>query len=184
MSRPVEEVWIEVLDRISEHINTPSMRVWFEGTKPVGLYENRLEISVPNPLAKEYIESRFKPLLENALNSTLGREDTTLVVKIEKANARAPQRDNGGNGWGFNGAESGRNLRTPRAFKAKYTFDTFVIGAGNRFAHAAALAVSRRRAWSTIRSSSMVGWAWARRTSYMPSGSTSRTRIRAPGSGT
>ena len=142
MSRPVEEVWIEVLDRISEHINTPSMRVWFEGTKPVGLYENRLEISVPNPLAKEYIESRFKPLLENALNSTLGREDTTLVIKIEKANARAPQRDNGGNGWGFNGAESGRNLRTPRAFKAKYTFDTFVIGAGNRFAHAAALAVS------------------------------------------
>ena len=73
MSRPVEEVWMEVLERISEHINTPSMRVWFEGTKPVGLYENQLEISVPNPLAKEYIESRFKPLLENALNSTLGR---------------------------------------------------------------------------------------------------------------
>jgi chromosomal replication initiator protein len=46
------------------------------------------------------------------------------------------------NGRGSNGAEFVRNIRTPRPFKAKYTFDTFVIGAGNRFAHAAALAVS------------------------------------------
>ena len=40
------------------------------------------------------------------------------------------------------GAEFVRSARMPRPFKAKYTFDTFVIGAGNRFAHAAALAVS------------------------------------------
>ncbi len=137
MPRPVEEVWIEVLDRVSEHINAPSLRVWFEGTSPVGLYEDRLEISVPNSFAKEYIESRFKPLLEEALGSTLGREDTSLVVSIEGAGARGP-----GNGRGPDGAEFVRNVRPPRPFKVKYTFDTFVIGAGNRFAHAAALAVS------------------------------------------
>jgi chromosomal replication initiator protein len=135
--RPVEEVWMEVLDRVSEHINAPSLRVWFEGTKPVVLHEDRLEISVPNSFAKEYIESRFKPLLEKALDSTLGREDTTLVVNIE--GARATEQ---GNGRALNGAEFVRNVRTPRPFKVKYTFDTFVIGAGNRFAHAAALAVA------------------------------------------
>jgi chromosomal replication initiator protein len=135
--RPVEDVWVEVLDRVSEHINTPSLRVWFEGTRPVGLYEDRLEISVPNSFAKEYIESRFKPLLEEALDSTLGREETTLIVSIE--GARNQERENGRSS---NGAEFMRNARTPRPFKAKYTFDTFVIGAGNRFAHAAALAVS------------------------------------------
>ena len=135
--RPVEEVWMEVLDRVSEHINAPSLRVWFEGTKPVVLHEDRLEISVPNSFAKEYIESRFKPLLEKALDSTLGREDTTLVVNIE--GARTTEQ---GNGRALNGAEFVRNVRTPRPFKVKYTFDTFVIGAGNRFAHAAALAVA------------------------------------------
>ena len=128
---------MEVLDRVSEHINAPSLRVWFEGTKPVVLHEDRLEISVPNSFAKEYIESRFKPLLEKALDSTLGREDTTLVVNIE--GARAAEQ---GNGRALNGAEFVRNVRTPRPFKVKYTFDTFVIGAGNRFAHAAALAVA------------------------------------------
>jgi chromosomal replication initiator protein len=137
--RAVDEVWIEVLDRISEHINTPSLRVWFEGTRPVDLYEDRLEISVPNLFAKEYIESRFKPLLEEALDSTLGKEGTSLAVSIEGAGARGPAR---GNGLSLDGADFVRNARASRTFKAKYTFDTFVIGAGNRFAHAAALAVS------------------------------------------
>jgi chromosomal replication initiator protein len=135
--RPIEDVWREVLDRVSQHINAPSLRVWFDGTKPVGLYEDRLEISVPNSFAKEYIESRFKPLLEEALDSTLDQEDTTLVVSIEGAGAGEP-----GNGRGSDRAEFVRNVRTPRPFKAKYNFDTFVIGAGNRFAHAAALAVA------------------------------------------
>jgi chromosomal replication initiator protein len=129
---------MEVLDRVSEHIKAPSLRVWFEGTRPVGLSEDQLEISVPNSFAKEYIESRFKPLLEEALGSALDRENTSLVVSIEGA-ARKPGRTNG---WGPNGAEFVRNVRPPRPFKFKYTFDTFVIGAGNRFAHAAALAVS------------------------------------------
>jgi chromosomal replication initiator protein len=135
--RSAEEVWIEVLDHVSEHINTPSYRVWFEGTRPVDLYEDRLEISVPNLFAKEYIESRFKPLLEEALDSTLGQEGMSLVVSIDGVygSERA-------NGVSSNGADYVRSARTPRPFKAKYTFDTFVIGAGNRFAHAAALAVS------------------------------------------
>ena len=137
--RPVEEVWTEVLDRVSEHINQPSLRVWFEGTRPVELSEDCLEISVPNSFAKEYIESRFKPLLEEALGSTLGREEASLIVSIQDVNVRAPER---GNGQGLNGAEFVRNVRTARPFKVKYTFDTFVIGAGNRFAHAAAQAVS------------------------------------------
>src|SRR5215207_17868 len=47
-----------------------------------------------------------------------------------------------GNGAAAEGAESVLNARTPRSFRAKYTFDTFVIGAGNRFAHAATLAVA------------------------------------------
>src|SRR5918998_1735972 len=137
MPRSAEEVWIEVLDRVSEHINTPSYRVWFEGTSPVDLRDDHLEVSVPNLFAKEYIESRFKPLLEEALSSITGEENMTLVVSIDGG-----QGSERANGVSSNGAEFVRNVRTPRPFKAKYTFDTFVIGAGNRFAHAAALAVS------------------------------------------
>ena len=130
---------MEMLEHISEHVDTPSLRVWFDGTSPVSLDEDRLEISVKNPIAKEYIESRFKPLLEEALASSLGKEHATLVISMDKSGTRGVEERNG---LALNGAEFVRSARTPRPFKAKYTFDTFVIGAGNRFAHAAALAVS------------------------------------------
>jgi chromosomal replication initiator protein len=136
----VEEVWGQVLDRVSENVEDTSLKVWFEGTHPVDLYEDGLEISVPNTFAKEYIESRFRPLLEEALSSVLGRPNTSIIVSVGGPGAR---RDGArSNGAAIEGAESVLNARTPRSFKAKYTFDTFVIGAGNRFAHAAALAVA------------------------------------------
>ena len=124
-------MWAEVLDRASEQIDVSSLRVWFEGIRPVDVRDDRLEISVPNTFAKEYIESRFRPLLEDVLNSVMGR-DSSLVVSVGSGS---------GNG-AASAAESVLNARAPRSFKAKYTFDTFVIGAGNRFAHAATLAVA------------------------------------------
>jgi len=139
----MEEVWTEVLDQVSEHINAPSLRVWFEGTKPVNLYENGLEISVPNSFAKEYIESRFKPLLEEALDTVLDQEDAYLVVSVGASkNGGSAQAAPAEEGAAGEAAESVRNARAPRSLRAKYTFDTFVIGAGNRFAHAATLAVA------------------------------------------
>src|SRR5215203_6201642 len=76
-----DQVWTEVLDRASEHIDVSSLRVWFEGIRPVDLYEDQLEISVPNTFAKEYIESRFRPLLEEVLDDVLGRE-ASLIVSV------------------------------------------------------------------------------------------------------
>lgn len=133
MAGRVDQVWAEVLDRASEQIDVSSLRVWFEGIRPVDVRDDRLEISVPNTFAKEYIESRFRPLLEEVLDSVMGR-DSSLVVSVGTPVG-------GGNG-AADAAESVLNARAPRSFKAKYTFDTFVIGAGNRFAHAATLAVA------------------------------------------
>ncbi|MEJ7840771.1 MAG: chromosomal replication initiator protein DnaA [Rubrobacter sp.] len=130
----MDQVWAEVLDRASEQIDVSSLRVWFEGIRPVDVRDDRLEISVPNTFAKEYIESRFRPLLEEVLGSVMGRE-SSLVVSVGSP-------EGSGNGAASGGAESALNARAPRSFKAKYTFDTFVIGAGNRFAHAATLAVA------------------------------------------
>lgn len=134
-SRSAKEVWTEVLDQVSEHINAPSLKVWFEGTRPVDLYEERLEISVPNSFAKEYIESRFRTLLEEALDSVLGQSNTTLAVSVSGKGTDRTEVENGSD-------KVLKNVRKPRPFKSKFTFDTFVIGAGNRFAHAAAMAVA------------------------------------------
>ncbi len=140
MANRVEQVWTEVLDRAAEHIDVSSLRVWFEGIRPVDLYEDSLEISVPNTFAKEYIESRFRPLLEDVLDDVLGRE-ASLIVSVGEPGV-GERAANGNGAAGAEAAESVLSARAPRSFRAKYTFDTFVIGAGNRFAHAATLAVA------------------------------------------
>ncbi|PLS83828.1 MAG: hypothetical protein CYG60_21165 [Actinobacteria bacterium] len=75
------EVWPKVLEGVSERIDSPAWRIWFEGTKPHSLVGGALVVAVPNPLAKEYIEDRFKPPLEEALTHVLAREDVTPSVE-------------------------------------------------------------------------------------------------------
>ncbi len=138
MASRVEEIWNDVLLRVSENVEDTSLKVWFESTYPVDVHNEGLRISVPNTFAKEYIESRFRPLLEEALRDVLGGE-ASLEVIVGSAGDRTR---GGAAGSAEEGAESVLNVRTPRSLKSKYTFDSFVIGAGNRFAHAAALAVA------------------------------------------
>lgn len=77
------EVWDKVLNNVSEEINSPSLRVWFEGTVPVALSSDKLTLSVPNSSAKKYIESRFGEALEKALQQHLSPTAVLELVVAE-----------------------------------------------------------------------------------------------------
>ena len=74
-----EAIWSEVMVLVSDRTNAPSLRVWFEGTIPHSLVGERLTLLVPNSFAKEYIESRFKPLLDEALSSAIGGRERGII---------------------------------------------------------------------------------------------------------
>lgn len=77
-------VWEKVLDEVTDEINAPSLRVWFEGTVPVALSNDQLVVSVPNQFAREYIESRFVEVLERALAKHLSPASSLeIVVGVE-----------------------------------------------------------------------------------------------------
>lgn len=80
------EVWEKVLEDVSGEINAPSLRVWFEGTVPVSLSADTLTISVPNNFAREYIESRFKEVIEKALSNHLSPTSTLEILVGTEAN--------------------------------------------------------------------------------------------------
>ncbi len=122
-------IWQEALRRIGSRLSKPTYELYLKNMMPVAVRGDTFVFSVPSRHAKEWIESRHAGLIHSALQDVLARAITIQLVVIEEsAPAPAPSPP----------------VRGPEGLplSPKYTFDTFVIGSGNRFAHAAAMAVA------------------------------------------
>jgi chromosomal replication initiator protein len=124
-----EGVWTEASARLRETLNESTYNMGFAGARPGRLDGGSFVLVVPNDFTREWIESHVLGLLENAVGDVLGQSRTVEVVAHEPQ----PRPEN--------------DLLAPPSrpsdgLNAKYTFDSFVIGSSNRFAHAAALAVA------------------------------------------
>jgi len=129
---------------IQTKISKPSFDTWFKSTKVIRADGNRLTILAPNEFAREWLESKYSHLIRNTIFDLTGEtRDIQFVIEPEATEmmmskpfpqpAMRPRADIA--------EESYASMLNP-----KYTFDTFVIGAGNRFAHAASLAVAEQPA--------------------------------------
>jgi chromosomal replication initiator protein len=122
-------VWNKVLNTVCKEIGSTSFDIWFSKVKYNTCRDDKIYISVPNTLTKEWIESRY---LENMQKSfrDLSKQDISLILTTEAIKKNA--------------------YISP--FNPKYTFDTFVVGNSNRFAHAACYAVgeSPSRAYNPL----------------------------------
>ena len=145
----LEELWGEVVRSISE--DSPKNRAFLTLTKPLGLLKgdggSNLLIAAPNLFAKDVLESRLRPALNEALSSKLGEKINIAVTVDESLDNPIPNSDVVEVEFETPRAGTGRqeHVSTPveqSQLNPRYIFETFVIGASNRFAHAAAVAVA------------------------------------------
>ncbi len=124
-----ESLWAEVAGRLQGALNTTTYKTWFAEASGAELADDAFVVSVPNDFTREWIEGHYMSLISAAVRDATGHERriglTVADREQEVAVAEPPPRPRG---------EGGIN--------PKYTFDSFVIGSSNRFAHAAALAVA------------------------------------------
>jgi chromosomal replication initiator protein len=138
VDRPIEltaeTLWNEVAGRLKGALNETTYRTWFAEAEGADLSDDAFVLGVPNDFTREWIEGHFLGLIGAAVRDVTGQERRIALSVTERllidtpAPTEAPRRIGGGS------ADSGIN--------PKYTFDLFVIGSSNRFAHAAALAVA------------------------------------------
>jgi len=145
----------ELWDRIVEHVSAgePQHRAFLAMTKPLGLLQNEggatsLLVAAPNAFAKDVLESRLRSVVNEVLTSELGEKANIAVMvdeTLELADLPAPtivvESVSTRPGTGRDD-EGSRKTDEPSQLNARYIFETFVIGASNRFAHAAAVAVA------------------------------------------
>ncbi len=121
-------LWDQVLERVERKLNRHSFATWFRPTSFVDLSDTTLVVRVPNAQFKDWLAKNYHGVLSEALVE-LERPEMQIVFEAEPEPSVAPvpapgERD----GW--------------TSLNPKYTFESFVVGASNQFAHAAARAVA------------------------------------------
>src|SRR5215212_10088569 len=86
-----EEVWNLVLQELSQEIDEPSSRVWFEGVVPTSFEGSTLALNVPNSFAGEYIERRFGELVRRLLQEQVG-PGTEVAIQSSPTPSSPPSR--------------------------------------------------------------------------------------------
>ena len=117
MSIDYAVIWNKIMQSLREEIGSTSFDIWFSQAKYDSFLNNNMIVTVPNSLTKEWIESRYLDIILDKLRSMIN-QDVFLVLTTDSSLDHKIS-----------------------SLNRKYTFDTFVVGNSNRFAHAACYAV-------------------------------------------
>ena len=126
------DTWQQVLDIVEKKINQQSYNTWFKPTQLIKHDDKALYVRVPNTFFQDWLNDHLDVVLEAAKLAGMGDINVIYITEKIPAEAAAPSQ-------GRLDFESIDNTLNP-----KYTFDTFVVGSSNQFAHAAALAVAEK----------------------------------------
>jgi chromosomal replication initiator protein len=146
-----ETLWRDVSARLQDALNETTYGTWFGGVTGTELGDEAFVLAVPNDFTREWIEGHFLDLIRAAAKDASGTE-RRVQLRVESPDvpiapaAIGDEEDQRAELAGVAQQKLPPPLPVPRAELAginpKYTFDSFVIGSSNRFAHAAALAVA------------------------------------------
>lgn len=141
MDGHTHDLWQQVLSVIQSKLSKPSFDTWLKSTKASVFTETQLIVCAPTDFARDWLESRYKKMIAQTVFECLNRDvEVKFVLQDTEAPVVKPVQ-----------VLSPQPVKQPpvqedgsiyNILNPKYTFDTFVIGSGNRFAHAASLAVA------------------------------------------
>jgi chromosomal replication initiator protein len=137
-----EDLWHDVSSRLRDALNDTTYSTWFGEVRGAELDGEQFVLTVPNDFTREWIESHFLDLIRATVRDAGGDGRRVVFEVVEAATPASAAVVQGVPA----GVQPLPLELAPRAeiagINPKYTFDSFVIGSSNRFAHAAALAVA------------------------------------------
>ena len=132
------EVWQLVSDYCKREISEVAHNIWISCIEPVKFEDGTAVLYVRTPFQKNILQEKYMSLLKRSFETVLGFE-TQIKIICEDDNAE---------GYQSKSAQVISNIQPEEADKSyssgdyEYTFETFIVGPSNKFAHAASLAVA------------------------------------------
>jgi chromosomal replication initiator protein len=135
-------LWDQLLARIETKVGRHAFYTWFRPTAFVAEDQTSVTIRVPNPLFKDWLTKHYSGVISEAMTEVLrpnlalrfvsepGAEATTIALSAEETTALEAT------------AEAAPPTPAAAGLNRRYTFDSFIVGSSNQFAHAACRAVA------------------------------------------
>ena len=120
-------VWAKVLNYVEERLSAVTVSAWFDDAEVVELTEDKLIIYCPDEFRREMIRRRCTPYIEYALKEIFNSDAKLVIFGDEERTAH----------------QNRGQKRTGMHFNPQFTFESFVVGPSNRFAHSATWAVAK-----------------------------------------
>ena len=158
MENTLRRIWEQIANGIRPHVSPDAFQRWFAALELVQTDEATLVLQVPNTIYQLWIESNYLNLVQAAVLAVLGspREIRFIVAEGDRGTGTAgaepvPAAAPDGaapdeimpDGPAARLADKDADLASSHGMNPRNTFETFVVGSNNQFAHAAALAVAQ-----------------------------------------
>lgn len=139
METDLKELWEKTLNIIKGELTEVSFNTWIKSCEPLYISANTIKISVPNSFTQDILEKRYKDLVINSIEAACSKTynlEFLIASEIHESEEKEKKETTKDN------IAVTVNDEMSSTLNPKYTFDSFVIGNSNRFAHAASLAVA------------------------------------------
>lgn len=139
----VEGLWNEVLDKLQNQLSGPTFETWIKPTRLQTLADQTLTISTPNPFARNWVQKHYIQAISEVAQELLGH-NIDVVVTVSESPEDGIDRSGEAVAWPMPQVTErpNNNQSSSPGLNPKAVFSRFVVGANNRMAHAAALAVA------------------------------------------
>ncbi len=141
----IEGLWNEVLEKLQDQLSGPTFETWIKPTRLQTLADQTLTISTPHPFARNWVQKHYIQAISDVAQELLGH-NIDVVVTVSESTDDGIDRSGEAAAWPLpqvteRPSNADTKARSP-GLNPKAVFSRFVVGANNRMAHAAALAVA------------------------------------------
>jgi|LSQX01.3.fsa_nt_gb chromosomal replication initiator protein len=140
MNNTLSLLWEKTLNIVKTEVTEVGFNTWLKTITPVKVFNNNITLGVPNEFNKGIVEGRYIPLIKNALSILTSTEYNISIIVMDEEHISAEKNTSFKKNF--------EDQHYHDTLNPKYTFETFVVGNSNQFAHAASLAVAETPAKS------------------------------------
>ncbi len=142
----METIWKETIKIIKENVSQQNFDTWIKPIRVISIEDEQIRLAVPNKFFKDWVAENYTPIIRDSLSASAGKhfaihfDISQDIGKQRSSGATQHKTETPSESPQYN--NKGKNRRVHPTLNSNYSFERFVVGSSNQFAHAASVSVA------------------------------------------